>query len=91
MPLDSVLELPSENPRIDNGFDFILELAFDFDRRWRRDSATRNGVGLIPFQQRDVEHRVDLRHGRRQLELERATVNSLNNLERTKLSGIELV
>jgi hypothetical protein len=51
LPLDSILELSSEKPRVDNGFDFVLELTFNFDRRWRWDGAARNGVGLISFQQ----------------------------------------
>jgi hypothetical protein len=51
LPLDSILELSSEQSRVDDSLNFILEFAFDFDRRWRWYGATRNGVVLISFQQ----------------------------------------
>lgn len=75
---------------VDDAFDFVLDLAVNFDGgRWLL-NPMRDGVGLVRFQEADMEDIVYL-HGRWELESECMCGDLIEDLERSDESIVELV
>jgi hypothetical protein len=71
-PLDKVekrISVSSVEFRVEDYFDFVFELTFDFDRRRKWLYAVRNSVRGMRFEQHNVKYRVNMTEVGRKFEL----------------------
>ena len=88
LELDQIPKLTSTEFGVPDFFDFILLVTINLDRRRWRHRASGNCVGTIGLQEGDVEDRMETTHGGRELKADRARVDYLGDLERTKVFGV---